>query len=331
MRRTVRAAAAAASLALAAGLAGCSQPLPVPTPDALPAATPPAMSVEQAERILDEVADALAAADVDHATAALFPRVVGPAAQIRSAEYRLAGLGGDPDAVTSLTTSPQTIVLPTTDTWPRTVMVITQAPADLQAPLLLTLVQATPRAPYALWSWARLFPGVSTPVIAQPEVGSDPVAPDVAGTLAVSPTDVLAQYVDLLTNRDQSPYAGVFTDDPMRQLIWDTRDGWLEVVGANGTLAETYAPGSAGVQAIATADGGALVVGTISTTTTITLTDSTLKIGDQTAVFLGTDTVKSNLSITWASVVAFVVPPAGADAQIQVLGGEHSLIQVTGQ
>ena len=331
MRRTVRAAAAAASLALAAGLAGCSQPLPVPTPDALPAATPPAMSVEQAERILDEVADALAAADVDHATAALFPRVVGPAAQIRSAEYRLAGLGGDPDAVTLLTTSPQTIVLPTTDTWPRTMMVVTQQPEDLRAPLLLTLVQEAPRAPFALWSWARLFPGVVTPELAQPEVGSEPVTPDTTDALVVSPTEVLAQYVDVLTNRDQSPYAAAFADDPLRQGIWQTKDRFAEAVGANGTLAETYAPGSAGLQALATADGGALVVGTITTTTTITLTDSTLKIGDQTAVFLGTDTVKSNLSITWASVVAFVVPPAGSDAQIQVLGGEHSLIQVTGQ
>ena len=331
MRRTVRATAVAATVALVAALAGCSQPLPTPTPDALPAATPPAMSVEQAERILSEVHDALAAADVDRSTAALAPRVVGPAAQIRSAEYRLAGLGGDPDAMTSLQTSPQTIVLPTTDTWPRTMMVVTEAPEDLQAPLLLTLVQSEPRAPYALWSWARLFPGAQTPPLAQPEVGSEPVPIDAAGTLAVSPTEVLNQYVDLLTNRDQSPYAASFTDDPLRQGIWQTKDAFVGVVGANGTLAETYTAGPAGIQALATADGGALVVGTISTTTTITLTDSTLKIGDQTAVFLGTDTVRANLSITWTSVVAFVVPPAGTDAQIQVLGGEHSRIQVTGQ
>ena len=166
--------------------------------------------------------------------------------------------------------------------------------------------------------------------MAQPEVGSAPVDPDSA-ELVASPNQVVAEYLDVLTNRDKSPYLAAFTDDPLRQAIWQTRDAFVGVVGANGTLAETYQPAQAGVRALATADGGALVVGTFKTTTTIALVDSTLKIGDQTAALLGTDTVASNLSIVWLSVVAFKVPPAGSDAQIQVLGAEHSRIEVTGQ
>lgn len=325
MTRIVRGAALAVAVAL---LAACSQPLPTPQPDALPAATPPALSVQQAESILGQVHGALAEADEQLSADALAPRITGPAATIRAVEYRLEAAGAT-GAVNPVPTDAQTLVLPTADTWPRTMMVVTEPPADLTAPLLLTLVQDDPRSPYYLWSWVRLFPGVETPALAQPEVGSAPVQPG-AGDLAVPPADVMAEYVDVVTNREQSQFAGVFSDDPLRAGIWQTRDAFIGVVGANGTLAETYTADPS-VQALATADGGALVVGTMTTTTTITLADSTLKIGDQTAALLGTDTVKSNLSITWLSVVAFVVPPAGSDAQIQVLGGEHARIQVTGQ
>ena len=309
-------------------LAGCSAPLPTPQPDAIPAAIQPALSVEQAEDILAEVSASLADADAALSGDLLVPRVTGPAATIRFFQYALA-TSGLADALTAIPSVAQTLVLPTTDDWPRTVMVVTEPPEDLQAPLLLTLVQTEPRAPYQLWSWARLFPGIQTPALAQPELGSAPVAPD-AAELAVSPTEVLAQYVDVLTNRDASPYAAAFTADPLRQGIAQTKDAFVAVVGANGSLTETYQPDAAGTYSMATADGGAIVVGTVRTVTTITLVDSTLKIGDQTAAILGTDTLKSNLAITWLSVVAFAIPPAGSDAPIQVLGAEHSRIEVTG-
>jgi hypothetical protein len=325
MRRRAVGLAAAVVLLLAA----CSTPLPAPQPDAVPAATPPALTAEQAEDVLAEVSTALAEADAALSADALAPRVTGPAATIRSVEYALATAAGTPEALTAIPSGAQTLVLPTTDSWPRTVMVITEAPEDLQAPLLLTLVQAEPRAQYQLWSWVRLFPGVETPATAQPEVGSAPVPAD-AADLAAAPTDVLAQYVDVLTNRDASPHAAVFTADPLSAGIAQTRDAFAGLVGAMGSLTETYQVDESGVQALRTADGGAIVVGTVRTVTTITLVDSTLTIADQTAALLGTTTVASSLAITWLSVVAFAVPPAGSDEPIVVLGAEHSRIQVTG-
>ena len=310
-------------------LAACSTPLPVPQPDAEPAATPPALYEEQADRVLADLATVVAEADAALDPSLLDPRVVGPAREIRGVEYLLAG-AGDPDAVTAVPEGSQTLVLPTTDAWPRTFMAVTESPEDLQAPLLLVLVQDSPRAQYRLWSWARLFPGTTMPRTTEPAIGSSPVAPDSAD-LAVPPTDVLAQYVDLLTNRDQSPYANAFTPDPLRAAVAQTRDAFVGVVGANGSLTETYTPDAHGLAAIATADGGAIVVGTIRTVTTISLTDSTMKIGDQTAALLGKDTITSNLEIQWLSVVAFHVPPAGSTDPIEVLGAEHSRIQAAGQ
>ena len=325
---TRRAPAALAVTVLAGLLAACSTPLPVPQPDAVPAAMPPALSADQAESVLDEVAEALALADEARDPAMLEPRVTGPAATIRAVEYALAA-AGDAEAITAVPAGAQTLVLPTTDTWPRTVMVVTEPPEDLQAPLLLTLVQESPRAQYRLWSWARLFPGVTMPATTEPGLGSPPVAPD-AEDLAVPPAEVLARYVDVLTNRDASEFAASFTADPLRQGIAQTRDAFVGVVGANGSLTETYQPDEAGVVAIGTADGGAIVVGAVRTVTTISLVDSTLRIGDQTAVLLGTDVVASALEIQWLSVVAFAVPPAGSDEPVEVLGAEHSRVQVTG-
>lgn len=324
-RRSRGAVLAAVALALAA----CSTPLPEPQPDAVPAALPPAVSTGQVEDVIAEVTEVLTTADAALDPALLDPRVTGPAREIRAVEYQLR-TAGDTTAITPIPPSAQTIVAPTTDDWPRTVMVVTEPPADLQPPLLLTLVQDAPRPQYRMWAWARLFPGVEMPATPQPDVGSAPVAPDDT-SLAVPPSDVVHWYTDVLANGAASPHVGAFTVDPLRTGIEATRQAFAGVVGANGTLSETYVPIETAPYALATADGGAIVVGAFRTLTTITLTDSTLTIGDQTAALLGRQTVASNLAIGWLSVVAFHVPAAGTPEPITVLGAEHSRTQVTGE
>lgn len=322
----------AAALAALTGLlllTGCATPLPEPDPDPAPAAVPSAVTAEQVERILGDVSEVVAEADAAGSNKALDPRVAGPAREIRATEHVLAA-AGDTAAITAIPPAAQTVIAPATGTWPRTLMVVTEPPADLQPPLLLTLVQDGPRTPYRLWSWARLFPGVEMPATAQPDLGSAPLAPD-SDAVAVPPAEVVARYVDVLTNGAESAYAAAFTEDPLRTGIAATREAFTGVVGANGTLAETYAPVAEPPLALATADGGAIVVGAFRTVTTITLTDSTLTIGDQTAALLGAQTVASNLTINWLSVVAFAVPPAGSSDPVRVLGAEHARTQVTGQ
>lgn len=315
---------AAFAVLAAAGLVACSPPLPEPRPDPPPAVLPPALSTGQLGDVLADVAATVRNADSELDEDLLAPRATGPAVDIRAAEYTLADAGDD-EAITAIPTSPQTLMVPATDTWPRTIMVVTDPPEDLQAPLLLTLVQDNPRAPYRMWSWVRLFPGVQMPATTQPEIGSTEVA-----ELSVPPGEVLERYVDLLTEEDDSEYVEGFVEDPLRSGIAATREAFSDLVGDNGTLAETY-QALDDVHAVATADGGAIVVGVVRTVTTITLSDSTLTIGDQTAALLGEDTVESDLAITWLSVVAFAVPPAGTDAPIEVLGAEHSRTEVSGE
>ena len=324
-RRRASALLAAATVAM---VAACSSPLPEPQPDAVPATVLAAVSTDQVDRILAEVGEALQAGDAAGDAQALVPRVSGPALIFRTVEYRLAA-AGDTGAVRQIPPAAQTIVAPATDVWPRTVLVVTESPEDLTAPLLLTLVQAGPREPFTLWSWVRLFPGVQVPATTQPEIGSAPVDPADAD-LAIPPAEVVPRYVDTLTNGTASAFAASFVpDDPLRAGITGVRNQYASVITDKGSLTETYQPVET-TYAIATADGGAIVVGAFQTVTTLTLVDSTLTIGGPAAALLGTSTVTSSLAITWLSTVAFAVPPAGSDAPVTVLGGEHSPIQVTG-
>ena len=318
----------ATALALTAGLAACSSPLPSPKPDAVPARAPVVVDDAQVSRILGEITTTLAAADAARSAQDLAPRVSGTAAQIRAAQFVQAAAGAA-DALTELPATPQTVIAPATTAWPRTMMVVTTAPADLRAPLLLTLVQESPRAPYALVDWARLFPGVAMPPTAQPGVGSAPVDAD-SSALSVRPEDVLAHYVDLLTNGAASPFAAAFTADPLRDRIAQQRAGWTTAVGDRGSVAETYEVLDGGPFSMATADGGAIVVGSLRTVTTINLVDSTLTVGAETAALLGATTVGTSLAISWDSMVAFFVPPAGSTEPVTVLGGEHVPVSVTG-
>lgn len=325
-RRTRRMRAALAAVAVAL-VAACSTPLPEPSPEPAPAVPPAAVSTDQVERILADLDTVLAAGDEAEDSDALEPRIIGPAQAIRKAQYLV---GDEGEALTSIPTTAQTVAVEATDTWPRTMFLVTDPPEDLQAPLLLTLVQPTPRDQFRLWSWARLFPGVEMPATTQPQSGSTPVAPDDA-SLSLSPEATLAAYIDRLTSGTRSEYWETFAEDPLSAGIFETRSAYRTLVEDKGSLTETHEALDSGPYAIGTADGGAIVVGSFRTVTTITLEDSTLTIGDETAALVGTDTLKSNLTLSWMSVVAFHVPPAGSEEPVAVLGGEHARVAVSGE
>lgn len=340
--RRLTALALAASVALPLG--ACATPLPEPEPEAVPAVAPAVLTSEQLDRVLTDLETVLADADgaglaageqddpeaaVDAAVLALEPRVFGPAATIRRAQYVLAGEVGE-DAVTVIPDGAQTVIEPATTQWPRVVMLVTEAPEDLQAPMLLTLVQDDPRSDFRMWSWQRLFGGVQMPATMLPEVGSDPVPAD-GGTAVATPEEVIDHYVDLVTRGTKSDYVDDFAESPLRVRIAEQRKAWKAAVG-EGSLAETYTPLEEGPFALSTADGGSIVVAGFETVTTMTLADSTLKVADDaTAALLGKDTITKNLSLTWTATVAFSVPPEGSDDPITVLGAEYVLVEAKGK
>lgn len=321
---------AVATGALVAALAACAAPPPAPSPDPVPAVPPPATTVAQSDRILGQLAEVLAAGDGALDAGALTSRVDGPALAIRTAEYVRANATGGQKGPTALPTGDQALIVPETSQWPRTQLVVTEQPDDLQAPRILVLQQDSPRDQYHLWGWARLGQGVQMPLTADPATGSPPLAADASG-LMVTPADALTQYADVLASGDASAYAPAFAPDFFRTGIESARQTYTTAVEAVGTVAETYTPELGSVVALQTVDGGAIVVGQLTTVTTLTVSQGSLTLDATDAALSGKTSVTKNLTYTWADVLVFYVPPEGAQAQVQLLAGEHARVAVSGE
>ncbi|MGN8246698.1 hypothetical protein ACTHAM_000363 [Cellulomonas soli] len=316
--------------ALVASLAACAAPLPQPAPDAVPPVPPAAVTLEQSRSVLDQLSQVLSAADTALDPAALSSRVAGPALAIRTAEYVRSTATGGQKGPTALPTGEQALIVPQTDQWPRTQLVVTEQPDDLQAPRILVMRQESPRDQYHLWGWARLGQGVQMPMTADPGTGSPVLAADATGLL-LTPNDVLTQYADVLTSGDGSAAAPQFAPDFFRTGIETARQTYTAAVESVGTVAETYTPQLDSVVALSTVDGGAIVVGQLTTVTTLTVSQGSLTLDPTDAALSGKPSVTANLTYTWADVLVFYVPPAGAAAQVQLLAGEHARVSVSGE
>lgn len=321
-----------AGMATAAALAACAVVLPQPNPDPVPGDPQPVLSVAQADEVLGAVGEVLAAADAAADVNVLATRADNPALTLRLAQYTLAERSGGARVPTPLTTDDQVLVIAASESWPRTIMAITTPPEGTNLPLLLVIRQEEPRGQYLLSSWVRLFPGIETPPVASPEVGSAELPPD-ATDLLVTPADALAQYSDFLVNGAASPYAANFAEDP---LFLQLRGGLETNVATLQGIADVFftaAPLEGYVVSLATADGGALVVGSIATVTTYTKTleGATLTLGGEIGQWLGDGTVETSASAGYDTPVAMYVPPAGGAGVITVLGAERVLVNATKQ
>lgn len=322
---------AAAAAVLVLTLGACATPPPEPQPEAVPAVAPPALTVAQSTGVLEDVGAVLEAGDTTFDATGLPARLMGPALDVRRLEYARATSTGGTRLPTALPTAAQAIIVPDTTEWPRTQLVVTEQPDTLEAPRILVLRQESPRQPYKLWGWARLGPGVQMPATADPALGSATVAPD-STELLMPPASVLPQYADVLANGDASVHAPTHPQDFFRQTIEAARANMQAAVAPVGTVAETYVPRAEAPVALATADGGAIVVGAIDTTTTLAIAEPGIDLDPTTAALAGKPRVTSSLVSTWADVLVFYVPPAGSEStQVQLLAGEHARTSVAGQ
>ncbi len=321
-----------ATLALATTLllAGCATPLPVPSPDPVPAVPPPTLTAEQVRAVLGDVGAVLEEADGELDEKILARRVTGPALTIRTAEYTVNRALEDDAELVTVPTTDSTIVVPTTETWPRSVLVVTEQPEDLQSPRLLVLTQQTPRDDYLLTSWSRLLPDRQVPPTFVPEVGSVPLPLDAEGLVA-TPAEVGEMYADVIKDGDDSPHAVLFGEDVFRERLALVREQYEKIAEqAGGRFTERYTPEVEQTVAVSTADGGAIVVVPFTSRTRITTDERELSLGRAERALLGKRTVGKRATFTWTGVVTFVVPPEGSTDPITVLAAEHVRTDVTG-
>jgi hypothetical protein len=330
LRRRLQAIAAAA--AVGAVLASCAIPIPEVDADPAPTDPVPVLDEPRLERVLTSVEETIAAADEAGDATLLQGRVAGAALRVRTAEYALAAATASSDApyaVQPLTGLADVEIISNTEAWPHTIMVVTEIPDGANVPLLLTLEQATPRDPYLLTNWIRLFPAVTMPATSIGSIGSPQVPLDAEG-LVLPPGQVVAAYADVLTNAG-SQYAPAFAEDNLRTALAAELTGLSTAVEEAGTVANTASASADPILTLATDDGGAIVVGSMAMAQVFTKTveDATLEVGGRLEILAGGDgEIDETLTATYEQMVAFYVPPAAEGAQITVLGGEHVLAAV---
>lgn len=324
---------AALALTLAATpLTACSQePLPEPRPAAATDTPRPALTVGAAEGILSDTAALLVLGDEKKETELLGGRFTEPAWALRAGQYQADTLTEGRIAVPVISTSPEALYVSQAPAFPRVMMTITKEPEGANLPQLLTFEQNGPRDPYKLWAWAELFPGVTVPAMPSPQVGAVVLAPDAQG-LKVTPQDAVARYVDTLLNPD-GEHAGSFTprdQDPFKKQVRLLQDEVGPTITAAGTVALSATPGSSAPLALATADGGALVLAEVRMAEIVrrTKAGSQLNLGGDHAAYLeGNGTVTGTVSFDYLGMVVLHIPAADAgDAPIEVLGSSRTLI-----
>lgn len=325
----------AAALTLSALLSACSEdPVPQPVAEEVASPAPPALDSAAAGDVLTAVGEVVAEADAAKDPALLAPRVTDPAVALRAGQYQTDALTSGTVGITPLSTTPQAVYLPVGEGFPRTLMAVTTVPEGRNLPQLLAMQQAGARDPYRLWGWVDLYPGVTVPAVSSPSIGAATLAPD-AGGLVAAPQDVVARYVATLEDPGGAD-AAAFTPlegDSFKQTHRRGEDQLGPQIQASGTVTTAASVGTAPPVAIATADGGAIVLGEVRTVMQVrrTIAQSKLDISGEFQSYLGGNgSVVGSVAFENVAVVAFHVPAEGAeDATIRVLGSATTLTAAT--
>jgi hypothetical protein len=328
-------------LSLALGLASCSPyqsgqgeatPTPTVTEDAAQAGPPPAVTGPQLANILVKVSETVSAADEARDATLAATRLVGPALEIRSANYAMRGADANVAALPTIPSSPITFVMPqATDTWPRVVMAVMQDLNDASVPTTgVLLLQQTPRENYRVEYSVTLEPDASVPEVAPATVGSAIVAPD-SKLLLLEPDQLAAAYGDILLKGEASPYWGLFdpeADSLRTQVGLEYKDAKRASVGAQASLEFTQQPGSGSPIGLATLESGAVVMVSLNEVETVRPTEAGAVVNaeGQTKILAGISSSSTGIESTYGLQLAFYVPPLGSTEKIRLLGFSQGLI-----
>ena len=330
---------------LTLGLAGCT-PLrptteePTPTPTSTDIATlegpAPAVTELQLDRILAKVSATITQADTELNSDLAGTRLIGPALEMRNANYAIRRADGAQPALPALAPGPVTFLMPqATDSWPRIVFTVVQDETDPTIPTTgMVLVQNSPRENYHVEYIVTLEPNASVPTVASPEVGSALVKSD-SKLLLIAPDQLAEAYGSVLISGTESPYYGLFdfeTDTLVTQVGKDYKDQKRSSVSERASLDFTQTPGSGEPLALATLDSGAIVTVSLNEIETVKPTQAGASVSPegQAKILSGITSSTTGVESVYGIELAFYVPPLGSTEKIRLLGYTQGLISARG-
>ncbi|WP_309994476.1 hypothetical protein [Paenarthrobacter nitroguajacolicus] len=332
LRVTVVAAALAAVMVGGTAVAAQATSSPQPSASSAPAAADggtPVMLESQLQRILEQVASTVDAADAAKDAAKLAPRVDKMELQVRTANYKIRStVSAYEPRMPVRATKLQSSVISTKRDWPRTVFALTQGEGNV-VPQVLTLVQLSPRENYKLWGSAPLQPGTNFPSFPVPREGTEPVPASDSTGLAYSGNEALGILGEMLTN-PESPNRSKLADGQSSPYIAGALAYQADTV-KNGTSANfkfTHTPVTNQTVVLRTADGGALVVGRLDFAFegTPKAAGDKLLLEDDSAVFAGGKETTTGMVLNFAESVAVYIPPAGSADPMKLVAATRGLV-----
>ena len=315
-------------------LSGCATATPsTETPTASPSAEtlkPASLQLGQIRRIVTQVAAVAKKADEANSSTELLARFTGPALEIRQSAYALIKKSKKAPALEVISSSPLTLSLPeATDTWPRTLMVVTGVQKD-KLPILMVLQQSEPRRQYMVTHVSTLISGVQLPDVPAVKDGGIAVQPDSA-YLQLQPLLLAGSYGNIIDAGAASPDYGKFalSGDTFYKQISQIEKEQVSTL-TKATLTYQHLPGDASPIALATADGGALVAVYMKDITTIKpkKRNSGITVNELEQVALGAKGSLKGVVSTYGDMLMFYVPPVGSNGKVQLLGWQSYLLKV---
>ncbi|MFE6733760.1 glycosyl transferase [Microbacterium sp. NPDC057650] len=349
MRR--RLAVAIPAIGLTAVLAtGCSadswpqfdastSPTPTPTVVAPDNQKPPAVTEAQASRILKDISKTVTDADAARDLTLATTRLDGAVLQARATDYAMGAKNPKLGIPAALPADKVEVVLPqATDSWPRTVMMLTKSSEAKAPPVIFTMTQADPWSNYRVNTMADMLASAQLPKLAPAWLGTTPVPPE-STFLKMPPAEVADAFSSLVDQGEKSPYFGDFDAASKKQAdqIIASRAALLadlKKVGADKTskVAFDMTPSAFDPVSMATLDSGAIVSVSVVDTQTVTPTtpDAVIKFENnaEAVALTGAKEAAKGVRTTYGMQLFFAVPAQGASAQIQLLSFHQNTLKV---
>jgi hypothetical protein len=327
-RREARTLKFAALVLVSATLAGCTpdyqNPVLSPSPSPAQDVLTPVMTKDQVKRVLEEITAVVSEADAELNRESIEARVSGPALVARRAAYNIARRTENAEPPAPLLASPIQLFLPSaTDTWPRSVMVVTGE----QTLTMMILRQETARDQYRLYQYMDILPGVDFPEVAAEEIGANTVKED-SKFLLMPPADLATAVGSLLNEGPDSTWSILVDGD--NQYIADVSSVQQSLAqtlsNANVTFDHKISPDD--MVLLTSGEGGALVgIYMIDTYTIIPKSPGdAVAISGQEAILLGAGGSATGIETRYGAMLLFHMPAAGSESRARLLGATQQLL-----
>lgn len=317
----------AGATAGALALSGCVAEVPAPVTSAPPMTEAAALLEDQSQAVIEQTMEELAAADAAGDAELLSNRIGGDFKTLRAIEYMLAAEEDGP-AVTAIPDQVQAVYVSGADTWPRTMVAVTEQASEDTTPVVLIWIQDSIEDDYQLRHWAHMVPGATIPAMPSTLTGADQLHVT-SDALDPVPEQALIDYATLLEDGPESDLNEAFGEDSYREQLFTARETLTEAAeDAEGEYSVSAEFDLDAVYAMGTGDGGALVFAPLSSSSTLTVEDAKVSIPEENEPLLEGE-LEDTVTLTYLDFIVMYLPGPEEDGLPTVVATEHTLIEVS--